>query len=266
MNRRDLLRGAAASAAVVALPFTPALSAVVEPAASPILPAWIVGTDGEYNWQFIRAASRSEALTAWIADMYGEDSCYTNAGAPPEDCDCDFCYHRHCLEANRMEHWDALLHEPIPADWLESGIGHICEACGYETSQDGGAKIISGAPFTRKTVLCEDCADDWNRHHHDPDDDSAEADTKVVEVTQGDHASAATEPSPGSTAAVTVPDRAAAEATRTASAPDAPAATPSSGGVARLETQAAQCATNPQCFATAIPAGPARLQPTKSPT
>lgn len=150
ISRREVLIGAAAVAAVANIPAMPALAAPAE-----VLPAWVVGSEGEYNWQHIIAKTEREALR-----LFAED----NGGDYEEDCGhaeyhdgCDCCEEIFQYIAERKPVWDGRS-EVSPGDWIRSGTGHICSRCGYETSPDEGAHGVGDE------AVCEECMElaDWD--------------------------------------------------------------------------------------------------------
>lgn len=159
LTRREILKRAGAVAAVTALPsVVPVISAA--PSAPPML-AWVVGTPGEFNWQFVRAPSEHEAKLEWLSEDSCEMVCEEVDSADleklPEDCDCEFCSRYHDIGADRTPTFDG--HPTLsPADWLNAGIGHLCCRCGYETCRDGGGRAVGN------DAVCEDCLTlaDWD--------------------------------------------------------------------------------------------------------
>lgn len=76
LTRRSLLLGATALAGTAALPpvalLAESLPAPAMPAADQAaarLPAWVVGTPGEGDWEVIRAATEEDAIAGWLDDL-----------------------------------------------------------------------------------------------------------------------------------------------------------------------------------------------------
>jgi hypothetical protein len=133
----------------------PIPAAAVAPVAAP-LPAWTVGTSGEFDWQMVRALTEKDARLLWASDFTGDDAC-EDGGPPKDDCECDLCSKFRCAEVNRVEQWDSL-DEVKPADWLRVGFGHVCSRCGYETFREEGGKAVGDE------AVCEECmtVEDWD--------------------------------------------------------------------------------------------------------
>lgn len=134
INRRDFTRGAIAATAALAT-ITPS-GAVFVPSApiAPLLPAWVVGTSGDWNWRVIRASTEADAVSAWCNAEYGRCS-------PVEG-----------VLAERHEEWDDVHVETGDERWFKSGMGVNCDQCGYEAFIDHGG-ALDGSEF-----ICEDCA------------------------------------------------------------------------------------------------------------
>jgi hypothetical protein len=153
LSRRDILVGAAAIAATASIPTLPAIaeSATV---AKDVIPAWIVGTPGEFDWQHVGGRTAEEAIRNFVCETVGGDGC--EEGNEP-DCDCEWCYAIIGLEAERKPMWDGKS-DVTPGDWLRSGTGHVCSRCSYETFPEEG-----GHPVGDEAV-CEECMTlaDWD--------------------------------------------------------------------------------------------------------
>ena len=149
ISRRDVLIGAAAVAATANIP---SISIAATSPAEAILPAWAVGTPGEFNWQHIVARTAEEAERRYRAE-WCDDSCEGEEDAPCGEC--DTC----CLEldATRVPAWDGKK-DTTNADWLDVGMGTYCARCNYECFADSGAKNVNGE------AVCEDCMRlaDWD--------------------------------------------------------------------------------------------------------
>lgn len=148
--RREVLIGVAAIAAVANIP---AASALATPTPE-VLPAWVVGSEGEYNWQHITARTEREALKLFAEDCgdYEEDCGHVEY---QDGCDC--CEEIFQYTAERKPMWDGR-REVSPGDWIRSGTGHICSRCSYETSPDEGAHGVGDE------AVCEECMElaDWD--------------------------------------------------------------------------------------------------------
>lgn len=157
LNRRELLALTAASAAVAVIPTLPAIATPVT--AEPPLLAWAVGTDGEFNWQDIRARTADEARRIFAAEEVGGDDCEE---VGKEDCECDFCGAFANVDANRIEQWDNI-ENTSAADWLRAGMGAICSRCSYETFREENGHAVGNE------AVCEECMTlaDW--HLIDPE-------------------------------------------------------------------------------------------------
>ena len=150
LNRREILIGAGAVAAAARLP------AVAE-AATPaeVIPAWAVGTPGEFNWQHVIARTAEEAKSIFRAE-WCVDSC---EGEIDHSCgDCDGCAESIWdeLVAERKSIWDGI-NDPTPADWLRAGYGTNCSRCGYETHPEEDGRPVGDE------AVCEQCMtlEDW---------------------------------------------------------------------------------------------------------
>ena len=151
LSRREVLVGSIAVAAVTSLPTVPVVAAPAE-----VIPAWVVGSEGEFNWQHIIARTEREAKRFFAQEQGDyEDDCdhadYT------EGCDC--CEAIAAYDADRKPTWDGREYGEIsPGDWMRSGTGHVCSRCSYETfPQEGGHGI-------GKEAVCEECMElaDWD--------------------------------------------------------------------------------------------------------
>jgi len=144
MNRRELLLGSTALIISVNIP-------AIEISAKPeVIPAWIVGTPGEFNWQHI-IAKTAEKAERIFRDENCEFEC--EEGSP-----CGECYG--CtmeVIAERKPILDGIVN-PTPADWLRAGSGTYCSRCSYETSPEE-----NGHPVADEAV-CEECMTiaDWD--------------------------------------------------------------------------------------------------------
>jgi hypothetical protein len=142
MNRREVLLGAAALAAAAQLP-----TAAV---AKQPLPAWAVGTPGEFNWQRIIAKTAEEA-----EGIFRNENCEFECEEDAPCGECDGCTME--VIAERKPVWDGIVN-PTPADWLRAGSGTFCSRCSYETfPEENGHPVVDEA-------VCEDCMTlaDWD--------------------------------------------------------------------------------------------------------
>lgn len=151
LSRRELLVGAAAVAAAANIP-----AIIPSPAAAPALPAWVVGTPGEFDWQFQVGRTAEEAIRNYVCEIVGGDGC-EEANDP--DCDCEWCYKIKSVEAERKPMWDGKREDEIaPGDWIRSGTGHTCSRCSYETFPEEGGHGIG------REAVCSECMTlaDWD--------------------------------------------------------------------------------------------------------
>lgn len=153
LSRRSVLLGSAAFVAAASLP---AIVPIVE-ASTPaeVIPAWVVGSEGEFDWQHIVAKTQREALRIFAAD---------NSGNYEEECThedyhegCDCCEAIGSYEAQRVTKWDGLAYT-TPGDWLRANLGHICSRCSYETCRENDGHAIG------QEAVCSDCMTlaDWD--------------------------------------------------------------------------------------------------------
>lgn len=160
ISRREALKlGAASIAATVAAPAAFVDEAIATPA--PRLPAFVVGTPGEFDWIFVRAATAEAAKRAWL-DENGhchKDHCEADECACKGWDEADAC--EHCfapdIDAERAESLDEV-DNPTPGDWIRAGFGHTCSRCSYETCGDAGGQGVGDE------AVCGDCMtlDDWD--------------------------------------------------------------------------------------------------------
>lgn len=121
-----------------------------------LIPAWVVGTPGEFDWQHIIAKTEDQARRFFAAEVIGGDPACEEGGLP--DCECDFCEKLGQVEAERKPMWDGKPYNSItPGDWLRSGTGHICSRCSYETFREEGGHGVGNE------AVCEECMTlaDW---------------------------------------------------------------------------------------------------------
>ncbi len=152
ISRRDVLLGATAMAAVANIPALPAVAAPAE-----VLPAWVVGTPGEWDYQHIIARTETEARRFFAAEWCGADDCEDGNENP--ECECEFCKKFFAVEADRKRKWDGKSYDEItPGDWLRSGTGHVCSRCSYETFPEEGGRGVGNE------AVCSECMTltDWD--------------------------------------------------------------------------------------------------------
>jgi hypothetical protein len=161
-SRREFMTLAGAAVAAPLLPAAPAVGApvAVTEIAAPLM-AYVVGTPGEYDAQAIWATSPRAAYEEWAHDHKGilcaDGACeicenYDSPDGPLKHaCSCD-----HNEYVTRVKVWDELDHEPTPGEWIDVGIGHICQRCDWETSADDAYNISGEA-------VCYECMTlaDW---------------------------------------------------------------------------------------------------------
>jgi hypothetical protein len=151
LNRREILIGTIAVAATANLP-----PVVVAGKPAEVLPAWVVGSNGEFDWQHIIARTEWEAKRFFAQDCGDyEDEC--DHDGHHEGCDC--CDSIASYEAERKPMWDGTPYDKItPGDWMRSGTGHVCSRCSYETfPEEGGYGVGNEA-------VCSECMTlaDWD--------------------------------------------------------------------------------------------------------
>jgi hypothetical protein len=141
-----------------------ALTSAIVPAAPVaqtrnLLPAWFVGTAGEWDWEFVRGATEQDAILNYLGERGLGVVCEAvedGEAVAPEGCDCEFCTVRGSLDADRKPGLDDV-RRPTKAQMFENGLGQLCDRCGYEAypNEDGYA-VGSG-------VICSDCMtiEDW---------------------------------------------------------------------------------------------------------
>lgn len=155
VSRRALFIGTAAIAAARAMPSRFVCETVAAPMAKPVLPAWIVGSPDEFDWQLVRAATSDDALRERVTDYTGMSACEPDR--LEDECQCEFCYYTRAFEVERVPSFDAIA-EPTPGDWIRSGSGHACSRCSYETFRDADGHGVGDE------AVCEECMTlaDWD--------------------------------------------------------------------------------------------------------
>lgn len=168
MDRRQFLKSVSAGAVLAALP--PAALAATVPAldvaaAAPVMPAFAVGTPGEYDWISVVAENAEAAWDFWCDehDYEGEERAFR-----PE-------------YVTRVEKWDGKDPDKIrPADWLSANLGHCCERCGYETHPESGARVVAG------DVVCEECLTLPDQVESDPEEVVDELANRIADDGEGE--------------------------------------------------------------------------------
>lgn len=161
ISRRQALKLGAAAVAASALPTaTSIVESIAAPETRPLLPAFVVGTPGEYDWEFIRAATEDEAIIQWLeqSKIAVTDECEAETCRCKDWRSATACEHfgQPDIEANRAEALDAI-ENPTPGDWMRAGFGYECSRCRHETHADDGGRGVGDE------AVCEDCMTlaDW---------------------------------------------------------------------------------------------------------
>jgi hypothetical protein len=154
LSRREVFIGAAAVVAAASIPAISAIPAAAAPAE--LIPAWVVGSEGEFNWQHVVARTERQALRFFAQECgdYEEDC---DHDSHQDDCDC--CDAIASYTAERKPMWDGKREGEItPGDWLRSGTGHVCSRCSYETFPEEGGHGVGNE------AVCEECMElaDWD--------------------------------------------------------------------------------------------------------
>lgn len=153
INRREILIGTAAVAVAASLPeIAAAVPASVVPAE--VMPSWVVGSEGEFNWQHIVARTEREAIRLYCDDLGDlDEECGHDSNT--EGCEC--CETMSCYQADRVPKFDGK-QNITAADWLRAGLGHICSRCSYETFREEGGHAVGDE------AVCADCMTlaDWD--------------------------------------------------------------------------------------------------------
>lgn len=154
ITRRFLLAAAAMTAASAAIPVS-AAAPTPAPHVGHRLPAWIVGTEGEFDYEMVRASTAADAIAARVAELTGQDRC---SCAPGDFDGCAYCDIAPSYDAYRVEVFDTLERDPTGAEWFSAGLGTHCDRCGFETHPETGGVAIG------KFAICEDCLTlaDWD--------------------------------------------------------------------------------------------------------
>lgn len=166
LTRRSLLLGATALAGTAALSgalaWPPTFAEIMAEKAARAdqaaarLPAWVVGTPGDFDGQIIRAATEEDAIAEWLDDMWIQCECgdVLDSGEVIGPEDCYRC--THSVEAERSTYFDDI-DNPKAGDWLRAGMGAHCSRCGEETCDEWNGHAIGDE------AVCEDCMalEDW---------------------------------------------------------------------------------------------------------
>lgn len=151
MDRHTFLQSVTATVAMIAFPMIPSIAAMPVTIMPTLGPAWIVGTDGDWNWSVIRMPTESEAIAFWKEDHFGfVCDCPENE---PDTCDGCNCGH----EAERMPKWDDIDVRAGDATWFKAGMGANCSRCWEESFYDNGDHAVGNI------VVCQGCMTlaDW---------------------------------------------------------------------------------------------------------
>lgn len=146
LSRRDLIVGAVVMTAAANLPAMPAAAV----AQAPVIPAWAVGTPGEFNWQHIIARSAEQAER-----IFRNEHCDFECDEDSPCGECEGCTLD--LFAERKPDWDGKV-EVSSGDWLRSGSGSMCSRCSYETFPEEDGHAVGDE------AVCSDCMTlaDWD--------------------------------------------------------------------------------------------------------
>lgn len=154
ITRRHALQLGAAALASAVVPATAAIAQTPTP-----LPAWFVGTAGEWDWEFVRGATEEDAILNYVAERGLGVVCEAvEEGEPvaPEDCDCEFCMVKGRVDAERKPGLDSV-RRPTKAQMFENGLGQHCDRCDYEAYPNESGYAVGSE------VICSDCMTiaDW---------------------------------------------------------------------------------------------------------
>lgn len=152
INRRHLLALAGAGAVAAVLPAV-VVAAPVPVVVPPVVPAWAIGTGGDWNWHVIEALTEDAAMDEYMSIQWGFDECF-NAAEPSVslvECECDHCHHRRQLDVERRPEWDGKGVVTGGVEWFNSGLGAHCSRCSYETHLDDCGHVVG------REIVCEDC-------------------------------------------------------------------------------------------------------------
>jgi hypothetical protein len=144
LTRRQVLVLTAAAAVTAVAPIE------IAPAAPPPVPAWAVGTPGEWNWQVIEAATEHDARLAWLSEEGVPEECAHGGPVPRSNCDCDVCEEYAQLDTTRKSQWDGKNIVAGGVEWFAAGYGANCDRCHSETTPEDG-KIVD------REIVCGDC-------------------------------------------------------------------------------------------------------------
>lgn len=158
LTRREALKIGVGTIAALAVPVSSVAAMTRSVAAAETIPAWVVGTPGEFDWQHIIAKTEREAIRIFACDAGNDDF--------EEECDhkeyrdgCDCCEALSQFDAERKPMWDGKPEGQITAgDWMRSGTGHICSRCSYETFPGEGGHGVGAE------AVCSECMTlaDWD--------------------------------------------------------------------------------------------------------
>jgi hypothetical protein len=153
-RRHALQLGAAALTAAI----VPATTAIAQ--APTLLPAWFVGTAGEWDWEFVRGATEQDAILNYLGERGLGITCEAveeGEPVPPEDCDCEVCMVIGRVDAERKTGLDNV-RNPTKAQMFENGLGQYCDRCDYEAYPNESGYVVGSE------VVCSDCMTiaDWD--------------------------------------------------------------------------------------------------------
>jgi hypothetical protein len=147
-RRHALQLGAAALTSAI----VPAAAIATTPTPT-LLPAWFVGTAGEWDWEFVRGATEEDAILNYLAEQGLGIVCEAveeGEPAPPDDCDCEFCMVKGRVDAERKPRLDNV-RRPTKAQMFENGLGQHCDRCDYEAYPSESGYVVGAE------VVCSDC-------------------------------------------------------------------------------------------------------------
>jgi hypothetical protein len=153
MDRRAFLQSVAAAAAVTAIPPVPSIASIPPAASAPKNVAWAVGTWGERDWTDIFAPDEATAKKFWAEENFGDCEC-GKPGDDEPDYVCDGCSAD--LGVSRVPEWDGAPPNKN-VDWLNVGIGTICDRCGDEVDPNCDGHAVGDQ------AVCSYCMEraDW---------------------------------------------------------------------------------------------------------
>lgn len=156
-SRRNFLALSGAAIAASVVPFTAATTPIAT-VAKPLLPAWVVGSDDNWNYRVIRAATEHDARVRWMSAEEGTDGKCEEDRPFNEECDCDECRLYFSADATRHPEWDDKSVKIGDQHWHAAGLGSHCARCSEEAFDHDGAKFVANS------VVCCECLTlaDWD--------------------------------------------------------------------------------------------------------